>query len=58
MFQALYAPHQEVELYWCSIWYHRGHLVHWTGTYWEWRYQMLHQYNSTSWWGAHNAWNM
>jgi len=21
MFRALYAHHQEVELYWCSIWY-------------------------------------
>jgi len=21
MFQALYAHHQETELYWCSIWY-------------------------------------
>jgi len=26
--------------------------VHRTATYWEWRYQMLHQYNSTSWWWA------
>jgi len=22
MFRALYAHHQEVESYWCSIWYH------------------------------------
>jgi len=39
MFRALYAHHQEVEWYWLSIWYRpdfRG------------RYQMLHQYNSTS----------
>jgi len=21
MFRALYAHHQEVELYWCSVWY-------------------------------------
>jgi len=27
--------------------------VHPTVTYWEWRYQMLHQYNSTSWWWAY-----
>ena len=27
-------------------------------TDWEWRYQMLHQYNSTSWWWAYNARNM
>jgi len=32
--------------------------VHRTATYWEWRYQMLHQYNSTSWWWAYNARNM
>jgi len=27
-----------------------GALVYRTATYWEWGYQMLHQYNSTSWW--------
>jgi len=32
--------------------------VHRTDTYWEWRYHMLHQYNSTSWWWAYNARNM
>jgi len=32
--------------------------VHQTTTYWEWRYQMLHQYNSTSWWWAYDAGNM
>jgi len=32
--------------------------VHRTATYWQWRYQMLHQYNSTSWWWAYNARNM
>jgi hypothetical protein len=32
--------------------------VHRTTTYWEWRYQMLHQYNSASWWWAYNAWYM
>ena len=32
--------------------------VHRTATYWEWRYQMLHQYNSTSWWWTYNARNM
>jgi len=32
--------------------------MHQTATYWEWRYQMLHQYNSTSWWWAYNARNM
>jgi len=25
MFRALYAHHQEVELYWCSIWYGHSH---------------------------------
>ena len=29
-----------------------------TATYWEWRYQMLHQYNSNSWWWPYNARNM
>jgi len=24
MFRALYAHHQEVELNWCSIWYHHS----------------------------------
>jgi len=24
MFQALYAHHQETELYWCTIWYHHS----------------------------------
>jgi len=24
MFRALYAHHQEVELYWCSIWYRQS----------------------------------
>ena len=32
--------------------------VHRTVSYWEWRYQMLHQYNSFSWWWAYNAQNM
>jgi len=64
MFRALHAHHQEVELYWCSIWYRP--LSKWPSgaqvgrelnqfslnlctrpfTDWEWRYQMLHQYNS------------
>ena len=35
-----------------------GHLVHRTATYWEWRYQMLLQHNSTSRWWAYNAQNM
>ena len=35
-----------------------GRPVHWTATYGEWRYQMLHQYNSTSWRWAYNARNM
>ena len=29
-----------------------GHPVHRTATDWEWRYQMLHQYNSISWWAC------
>jgi len=32
--------------------------VHRTTTYCERRYQMLHQYNWTSWWWAYNARNM
>ena len=35
-----------------------GRPVHRTATDWEWRYQMLHQYNSTSWRWACNARNM
>ena len=35
-----------------------GRPVHRTATYWDWRHQMLHQYNSTSWWWAYNARNM
>ena len=31
--------------------------VYRTATYYEWRYQILHQYNSTSWWWAYNARN-
>jgi len=31
--------------------------VHRTATYWEWRYQLLHRYNSNSWWWACNARN-
>jgi len=27
MFRALYAHHQEVELYWCSIWYRHSQSV-------------------------------
>ena len=60
MFRALYAHHQEVELYWYSIWYRHsvsGRAVHRTATDWRWRYQMLHQYNSTPWWWAYNARN-
>ena len=61
MFQTLYAHHQEVELYWCSIWYHT--LSKWPSSapdsHWlRVQYQMLHQYNSTSSWWAYNAWNM
>ena len=60
-----------VELYWCSIWYRHSQSVsvrctgwvlfqpvHRTATGWEWRYLMLHQYNSISWWWAYNARNM
>ena len=32
--------------------------AHRTASDWEWRYQMLHQYNSTSWWWACDARNM
>ena len=35
-----------------------GRPVHRTATDWEWRYQVLHQYISTSWWWAYNALNM
>jgi len=49
----------------CSIWYRHSQSVavrcthvHLTATEWDWRYQMLHQYNSTSWWGAYNVRNM
>ena len=76
MFRALHAHHQEVELYWWSIWYRP--LSQWPsgaqverellcsslstcapdGHWLRGRYQMLHQYNSTSWWWACNARNM
>ena len=72
MFRALYSHRQEAELYWCSIWYRHSQsvAVRCTGweinslstcapdSYWEWGYQMLHQYNSASWWWAYNARNM
>ena len=35
-----------------------GRPVNRTATDWEWRYQMLHQYSSTSWWWAHNVRNI
>ena len=42
----------------CTGWEVPSQPVHRTATYWEWRYQMLHQYNSNSWWWACNARNM
>ena len=74
MFRALYAYHQEAELYWCSIWY--VILSKWLSGALVKRelitlstcvpdshllrvtYQMLHQYYSASWWWAYNARNM
>ena len=57
MFRTLYAQHQEVELYWCSIWY-RPLTCAPNGHWLRGRYQMLHQYNSTSWSWAYNARNI
>ena len=60
MFRALLVHHQETKLYRCSIWY--PPLSQWPSGapdgHWEWRYQMLHQYNSTSWWWVYTARNM
>ena len=58
--RGLLAHHQELELYWCSIWYRTLSVAvrctcapdgHWLRR----QYQMLHQYNSSSWWSTYNA---
>jgi len=35
MFRALYVHHQELELYWCSIWYRHSKSVAVRSTGWE-----------------------
>jgi hypothetical protein len=67
MFRALYAHHQEGELYWCSIWYPctatnyilviLDHSLVFRVMIQDAAYNTI-QYNSTSWWWAYNARNM